>query len=461
MKYIRSIIFISFLVISNISNGALSEASYLKAKTWKTKSGIPVYFVKETSLPIIDLDIIFAAGSAFDGELYGLSSMTTSLIGTKTRKLNEDEIIDQINDLGTMINSSNDRDSLTLSLRTLTTDQYLSPSIELYTQILNDSVFDEKIFNRIKNQYITSIKLDNQSPSDIAYKSFYKALYGNHPYAHPVNGTEESISEITLSKVRKFYRNYLVKNNAVITMVGNLTEAQAKSLAEEITEQLPQGQKPKPIPEPAPPKDDQIIHIPFPSFQTTILIGTLGIPKGSSKFYPLTVGNQYLGGSGLDSLLFDEVRKKRGLAYGAYSNLSTLKKKGTFIISTQTRNEKVIETISVIRDSVEAFLNNGVPSKNLDRAKKYITGSFPLSLASNRNKSALLGLIAFYQLPLDYFDTYTNYINQVINKEIIADFDILLEGQKLITVTVGSTPEIEDQVVEQQTEVIINEEPNS
>ncbi len=459
MKHISNFILFTFLFIANTCFAVPDQEKYLAAQTWKTKAGIPVYFVRETSLPIIDLDIIFAAGSAYDVQLYGLSSVTTSLLGTKTSELNEDEIIDQVNDLGTIINSSNDRDSLSVSLRTLTTEHYLQPSISLYTQILTDSVFDEKIFNRVKNQYIASIKLDNQSPSEIAYKSFYKALYGNHPYAHPINGTEKSIEQLTLNKVKHFYETYLVKNNAVITIVGNLSTEQAKSIAEKITEKLPQGEKPKPIPEPTPPKEDQIIHIPFPSYQTTILIGTLGIQKGNPMFFPLTVGNQYLGGSGLDSLLFDEVRKKRGLAYGAYSNLNTMEQKGTFIISTQTRNEKVIETISVIRQSVEMFLNNGVPAKNLNRAKKYITGSFPLSLASNQGKSALLGLIAFYELPLSYFDTYINNINQVINKEIIAGFDILLEGQKLITVTVGGTPVIE-QAVEQQTEIIIDEESN-
>ena len=459
-SFIRIFIILLVIIISfNTALFAKPKNDYLNIQTWKTKSGVPVYFIREKKLPIIDIEIIFHAGSAYDGKHYGLSSLTSSMIGRTTYSQSENEIIDQINDLGTDINTYNNRDSLIISFRSLSTEQFLKPSLKLYQDILTQSKFDSRIFKRVKNQYLTSLQLDEQSPTTIAYKRFYRTLYGKHPYGHPINGTIKSINNIQIKDIENFYQQYIVAQNGIITIVGNISKNKAQQISDRLTEKIPQGTYAGDIPKPATPIKDKNISIPFPSQQTTVLIGTLGIQKGSPMFFPLTVGNQILGGSGLTSLLFNEVRKKRGLAYGAYSEFNTFQQNGTFIISTKTRNKKVPQTIQVIQNVLKKFIEKGPISTQINSAKKYIIGSFPLSFASNESKSNMLGLIGFYQLPLNYLNTYTENINKVTRQQINRDFHAILKAQKLITVTVGGSINIENKEQHKKS-LQENEKPN-
>ncbi|MFT6835791.1 MAG: zinc protease, partial [Francisellaceae bacterium] len=221
IKHLPIIFIFLFPFIAIADNNSSNQ--YLNIKSWSTKNEAIVYFVQEASLPMVDINILFHAGSAYDGKKFGLSSMTTSLIGTNTNKLSENQLIDAVTDLGTQINSNNSRDSLTISYRSLSEDKYLNPSIKLFSDIINHAIFKNNTFHRVKEQYLTSIKFEDESPKSVATKAFYNALYGNHPYAHSVNGTEQSIKNINVKDIKNFYEKYLVGTNTTITIVGNLS----------------------------------------------------------------------------------------------------------------------------------------------------------------------------------------------------------------------------------------------
>lgn len=405
--------------------------------TWQTANGAKVLFIQSHEVPIVDIQISFNAGSAYDSKHYGLASLTSSLLETGTKNLSEDEIINQITQAGAHFNEHVSRDAATFTLRSMSVSEYLKPAIELFSQILTTPTFPKAQFDRVKKQQITAITMDDQYPDEVAYKALMKALYPNHPYGHPVDGTIESVQAITQENVIHFYQKYYVGKNATIAMIGDIDEKEAKALSEAIVKGLPSGEKAASIPTPQPLTKSETIHIPFPSNQTTIIEGTLGIEKGNSQFFALLTANQILGGDGMTSLLFQKVRKDNGLAYGVSSAFRTMKVNGIFMIEAKTRNNKANESLDIINQTLADFITNGPSEAELTMAKRYLIGSFPLSIATNRSKLNLLSTIGFYNLPLNYLDSYIEQIQNLTQTDLKNTFGQIINPKAMVTVTVG------------------------
>ena len=418
-----------------------AHTQYLNIEEWTTPNGTPVYFVPARDVPIVDLDITFNAGSTRDGKQYGLAAMTSHMLTTGVKGLQENKLLDKIDATGAQISTDSDRDMTVISLRSMSMQKYLNPAISLLSKITTSPSFPDDAFKRLQQQSLTSLALEKQSASTIAYKAFIEKLFENNPYASPTSGNEQSVKNMTIQDIKAFYKKYYTAKNAMITIVGNLSNDEARAISQRISQGLPEGSMAKAIAMPKKTENTLTLHTPFKSQQTTVLIGAVGVKKGSPLFFPLLVGNQILGGSGLNSLLFNEVRKERGLAYGANSGFSTYANAGTFIMSTKTRSEKTDETIKVMNETLQNFVQNGPTPEQLDAAKKYLTGSFPLSFANNASKLDILNMIAFYHLPKGYLDTYTKNIEQITGKDIQAAFKEVIAKNKLLTVTVGDASE--------------------
>jgi zinc protease len=406
-------------------------------KTTLLDNNVELYLSQSHELPIVDIKLAFDAGSIRDGQKFGLAAFTADMLGTGTENLNENELINHINATGAEIEFEANKDMSTLNIRSMTMQNYLDTSIKLAKAILTNPEFNQDPFQRTKQQILKGIQMDKQSPENIASDTFYEALYAETPYAHPVEGTENTVSKIRLDDIENFYESYYNQNNVVISMVGDINIEQAKSIAKELIENLPKGTKPSPINQPSELESSETIAKQFSSTQTAIMMGTIGIEKGDPKFFPLMVGNHILGGSGLNSRLFEKVRKENGLAYGVSSAIKTLKHTGSFVIQAKTRNDAAEESLKLINQTLSQFIENGPSSEEIEDAKKYIRGSFPLSFANNQGKLRLLNQIAYYDLPLDYYDHYLEQIDQVTKKDIMNAFESLFQANPTLTVTVG------------------------
>ena len=179
------------------------------------------------------------------------------------------------------------------------------------------------------------------------------------------------------------------------------------------------------------------IHIPHPSAQTHIYIGQPGISRKDPDYFTLYVGNHALGGSGLVARLSDEIREKRGLSYSVYSYFSPMGQAGPFTMGMQTRNEQTDEGIKVLQDTLRNYIRDGMTSEELENSKKNITGGFALRVDSNRKIVEYLGMIGFYDLPLDYLDKFIPRINAVKLEDIHKAFRDRINSERMITVTVG------------------------
>lgn len=404
---------------------------------WVTQHGTSVYWVPAHSVPMLDIQVLFYAGSARDGDKAGLAQLTNAMFDEGAGHLSADQIAEKFDAVGAQYMTATDRDSGAVGLRTLSDSAFLNPALETFLTVLSDPTFPENNFNRLKKQTLVALEQDQQNPVSVAKKQFLRSLYGSHPYNHSTMGTLEGVNSITVSDVQGFYQRYYNRHNAIINMVGDISDAQAHQVAEQISERLAEGQAADALPKAELAKKTQSTHIGFPSGQTTVLMGQLGITPQDPQYFPLLVGNYILGGSGLVSRLFDEVREQRGLVYGINSQFIPLSGRGPFVVFLQTRNAKAHDAIALTDQVVQDFIAQGPKDSELTLAKQNLIGGFPLTIASNADLLSQISYIGFYGLPLDYLDTYRSRIAAVTRETVRDALQQAIQPKAFLQVTVG------------------------
>lgn len=406
-------------------------------ETWRTGNGARVYFVAAPELPMVDVQVVFDAGAARDGDTPGVASLTNALLAQGAGDLDADAIAERFDGIGARFGNESLRDMAVVSLRTLTDPPLLERALDTFATILVAPTFPVDALERERSRTLVALRAEQESPDDIANKAFYQALYGDHPYASPVLGNEDAVSALQREHIVAHHRRYYVGGNAVVAIVGALDRAGAEKLAERAVGGLPAGQAAPALPEVAAIQQSATLRIEHPSQQTHVLIGQPAITRQDERYFPLYVGNHALGGSGLVSLISDEVREKRGLSYSAYSYFVPMQARGPFVMGLQTRNDQTDEAIRVMNTVLHDFMSTGIDRKTLDAAKKNLTGGFALRLSSNSKIVGQLAAIGFYGLPLDYFSTYIANIEAVTPARVNDAFRSLIVADKLVTVVVG------------------------
>jgi zinc protease len=406
-------------------------------ESWRTANGVPVYFIPARELPMVDAQILFNAGSIRDGERPGLAKLTNALLEEGAGDWSADEIADRLDRVGARFSAGSRRDSAWISLRGLVDPRYLQPAVETVARLLKDPAFAPDAVERVRQQMLTALQERAQSPGAIAQDAFFKALYGDHPYGSPPEGTTASVNAITRADIQSFQRRYYTAANAVVAIVGDLDRPGAEQLANALVGSLPIGEAAPPPPPVPPVPASQTIRVPHPSSQSHILIGQTGVSRADPDYYALYLGNHVLGGNGLVSQLSQEIREKRGLAYGAYSAFSPMRQAGPFLINLQTRNDQVDTALQVAQTTLREFTANGPGAQALEEARQNITGGFALDLAGNGKLAGALGSIAFYGLPLDYLQNYIGTVNGITLAQVKTAWQRHVQPDKLITVIVG------------------------
>ena len=408
---------------------------------WQTQQETNVYFVDAPQLPMVDIRLLFDAGGARDSDLPGTALLTNAMLDEGTASANTDEIAAAFDDVGAKFSTESVRDMAVLSLRTLVEEKAMNQAVDMFIDVSSQPVFPEASFARLKNQMKTGLQAQKQSPEAIAERAFYEALYGQHPYAKMPSGDEKSLEKIEISDLKAFFNKYYVAQNAVLVIVGDLREADAKALSEKISSALQKGKAAPEVPAVTALQEAAEKQINFPSSQSHLLVGQPGVTRTDADYFPLYVGNHVLGGGGLVSIINDEIREKRGLSYSAYSYFRPMREAGPFQMGLQTRNEQAEEALTVLRQTLRDFVKDGPTDEQLEAAKQNITGGFALRLDSNSKIADYLGVIGFYQLPLDYLDNFKQRVNAVTKAEIKDAFARRVQPDKMITVIVGGKGE--------------------
>lgn len=425
---------IAALVLSLLSFTANASPRILQ---WHTSQGTPVYFVESKQLPIVDIRIIFDAGSARDNGQAGVAVLTNALLAEGTADKSAQQIAEQFEDVGAEFGNGALQDMAWVSFRSLRDDQYLLPALSVLKDVLSKPKFSEETYQRELANLKVARQSVKQSPAALGSEAFYKALYGDHPYASPSNGTDESLASMQRKQVIDFYDRYYVSSNAVIAIVGQLSRAQAENMANELMADLSKGTKVPAIPAVQPVSEAQTIKIDYPSKQTHILMGQPGIQRGDKDYFTLYLANHPFGGSGFSSRLVDEIREKRGLAYSVYSYFSPSREPGPFMMGMQTKNEQADQAIDLLKAELQKYWQQGPTEDELESSVKNITGGFPLRIDSNKKIVEYLAMIGFYHLPLDYLHNFNRRIESVTLEDIKSALKRRLDPEKMITVIVG------------------------
>lgn len=407
-------------------------------QSWQTSNNTEVYFVQTRQLPIIDVQVVFDAGSMRDpGGKQGLSMITNGLLSQSAGGYTADEISFEFERHGAEFDARSGYDSASVSLRSLSDVARRGPALENLQRLISSPDFPDEALQRQKNQLLVAIQGKQQSPATIANELFQSEVYRQHPYAFPVEGTPASLANINRDDVIKHHREFYSAANAIVTIVGDLGRSEAEQIAESLTRNLPPGKKPETVPPVSPLNSGGIVKVSHPSSQVHIIMGQPGIRYGDPDYFPLYVGNHILGGGGLVSRLFAEVREKRGLSYSASSYFSPRKDVGPFIAGVQTREDQEEEARTVMLETITEFVDKGPTVDELRAAKKNITGGFPLRIDSNAKISGYVAVIGFYSLPLDYLVTFNEKVNEVTAEQIKDAFQRRIHPDKFVTVLVG------------------------
>lgn len=426
-----------------------------KITQWYTSNGMKVLFQQARTLPMIDFRLIFDAGAARDSSfrskegtiLAGLAKLTNGLIFEGTSQLTADQIAEQFASLGVDYGNGSYRDMAIVNIRTLSYDKQRDGAINLLSDILAHASFPEEALQRESARMQVELDYIEQTPSKKASRLFYESLYGEHPYGTPPGGSRDSLKAIQRAHLLDYYQQYYVAKNAVLAIVGDLDEAQARNYAEQISTAIPAGNAVADLPQ-ASAIAKTVVRENHASTQTTVLMGQPALKRGDKDYYALYVGNHILGGSGFSARLMKEVRVKRGLTYSIGSYLISMHAEGPYQFSFTTKKSSTDEAIQLVLDNLNRFIEQGPTEEEIKNAKLNITGSFPLRQASNKDIVENLAVIGFYDLPLDYLEQYNSHIESVTLEQVKSAFKRRVSPEQMATIIVG--PEVEEVAAEGQ-----------
>jgi zinc protease len=426
-----------FLIILMTGLVTFNSHAAVKIEHWQTASGSRVYFVENHDLPILDMSVGFPAGSARNtSETAGLAGVTLHMMSLGAAGMNEEEITNAFADIGAEKGGSLDADQASFSLRTLTSEK--DKALTVFNKILHQPDFPQAVLAREKARIIAGLQEDETQPESIVNKAFMQALYGKHPYGLPDSGEVNTIEAIKREDLQAFYQQYYSAKSSVIALIGDVTKAEAREIAEKVSAGLPQTPAVGSLPKVSLPTAANKQEIAHPASQAHILLGYPGITRGDADYFPLYVGNYILGGGGFVSRLTEEVREKRGLVYSVYSYFIPMAEQGPFQVGLQTKKEQAGEALKVVNETLANYIKNGVTAEELQAAKSNITGGFPMRLDSNRDILGYLSMIGFYQLPLTYLDDFNQEVNKVTATQIKDAFNRRLKLNHFVSVIVGA-----------------------
>jgi zinc protease len=417
--------------------GAAPLQATPRIQTWETPEGVPVLFVAAPDLPMLDVRIAFQAGSARDGDQPGLAALTADLLDQGAGDWDANAIAERLEAVGAEMSIDAQRDMASASLRSLTRQPALNQALETLTLVISQPRFRESDFERMRANVLTSLSRDEQDPGTLGQKAIYRRIFVDHPYATDPSGTPESVAALSREDLARFHARHYVARNAVIALVGAVTRPEAEAIAAQLTAGLAKGEPMPPLPPVQDPPTAVLEHIAFPSTQTHVYTGQPGMSRGDPDYFTLYVGNHILGGSGLVSLLMEEVREKRGLSYSVSSYFLPLAERGPFVAALSTKNEQGQSAREVLMTTIERFRTQGPTPEELTAAIKNITGGFPLRIAGNGKIAQYLAMIGFYGLPLDYLDRFNDRISAVTAEGIRDAFQRRIDPARFATVIVG------------------------
>jgi zinc protease len=431
--------FILFCVGVLMMAGTLQVQGKLIPKDWTTGRGTIVWLANRPSLPFVVMKVLIKAGSVYDtdekaGEAYLLSRLLPEGAGGMTGL----QISQTLDFMGSDLDTTCGKDYAALTLVTL--KEHLEESFKILALVLTQPTLSKDEFDRIKREVVGELLKEEEDPGLVASRAFDEALFKGYPYHRPEKGYVKTVEALTLKDVRGFYERFYHPNFAIFSVAGDVTQDELRSLMDKylrdwkpLEHPLPSLSDPLPLPE----GGETILEKGVT--QANIILGHLGVKRGDPDFVKVYVMNQILGGGGLTSRLFQKIREEGGFSYSIYSYYQPTYWRGAFRVVLQTKNERAQEAIKEVRKVLKEYRDKGPSREELEDAKRYLTGSFPLKLDANQEITDYMAFAAFYGLGTRYFVEFPQEIQGVTLKEVKEAAKKYLHPEKLLVVVVKAS----------------------
>ncbi|MFT7594029.1 MAG: zinc protease [Paracoccaceae bacterium] len=414
---------------------ALPAAAEVQIKEVTTPAGITAWLVEDHSIPFTALELRFRGGTSLDtpgkrGAIY----LMTALLEEGAGDLDARAYARDLESLAASFKYNASDDSVSISAKFLTENR--DAAMALLRDTIHHPRFDPEAIDRVRGQIVSSLMSDAQDPDWMARSSFSRMAFGDHPYGSEGEGTVETVSGLTRDDMLEAQSAVLARDRMYVGAVGDISPEELGALVDQLLADLPATGAP--IPGPA---DVQIkggvTVVEFDTPQSVAMFGQRGIDRDDDDFFAAYVLNHILGGGSFESRLMDEVREKRGLTYGVYSYLVPKDLAAVYMGSVSSANDRIAEAIAVIRDEWQKMASTGVTEQELQDAKTYLTGAYPLRFDGNGQIANIMVGMQMQDLPIDYISTRNNKVEAVTLEDVNRVAAELLDPDGLQFIVVG------------------------
>ena len=425
------------LALTSLSSSPSLAAA--KIQRLVSPGGIEAWFVQDATVPLIAMEYAFSGGASQDPAAKpGVGNMVASLLDEGSGDLDSKTFHERLDRRAIELSFTSSRDTFRGSLRMLKENK--DEAFELLASALSAPRFESSDIERIRNQVLSSLRRDSTNPTSLAGRKLLEVAYGDHPYGRPANGTLETVPTINVADLRDYVARVIAKDTLRIAVVGDVDPDTLGRLLDKTFGGLQAKPNLAAVAGIAAAKPPQRAFIPLDVPQTVVTFGGPGVLRHDPDFMAAYVVNHILGGGGLSSRLYREVREKRGLAYSVYESLMWMEHSALFIGNTGTRADRAGETIDAVEQEIRRIAEEGPTQKELDDAKSFLKGSQMLSLDTSSKLAQALLQYQLDKLPIDYIEKRNGLVDAV-TLEDAKRVSKRLWGQGLLTVVVGRSPQ--------------------
>jgi zinc protease len=422
------------VAIALILTAAVARAE-VNIQQFTTPGGINVWLVEEHSIPFVALELREDGGASLDEPgKRGAINLMTGLLEEGSGEMNAQEFQAARESLAATFKFDVYDDAFSVSAKFLTENR--DQAVALLRQALNEPRFDNDAIERVRAQVLAGLASDAKNPNRIASQVFNAEAFGGHPYGSSSSGTVESVTALSRDDLIAAHRNVLTRDRAFVSAVGDINADELGQIVDDLLGALPQSGPPLPA------RIEfgltgGIDVVPFDTPQSVAIFGQRGMKRDDPDFFAAYVLNNILGASGFESRLMHEVREKRGLTYGVATYLVPKDHAELMLGSVASANDKMAEAVRVIRDEWTKMARDGVTQDELDAAKTYITGEYPLRFDGNGPIAEIMVGMQMIDLTPDYVVNRNDYINAVTLEDVNRVARELLDPDRLHFVVVG------------------------
>lgn len=400
-------------------------------------NGMRLVVIERHALPIVTAYLVANGGSSTDpAGRAGLAGLTADLLTKGTATRSATDVVSQVETLGGAIGGAAVRDGMFLTL-TVKSDQ-LASAMRVYADVAMHPAFRPEELERERLQALDSLKVAYSEPQQLAAMVASRAIYGDGPYGRPSDGTPTSIQAIKQAEVVAGYRTFWRPDTTTLVLAGDITPDQAEKMVGGLFANWAKPITPStPLPPAAAPASPRMVVVDLPQTpQASVVVGRVTIARNDARYYPMLVAEDALGG-GYSAHLNQEIRIKRGLAYGAGTSFQARRSPGPLAASTSTKNPTVPDVIDLIRGEMTRMGTDQLAPAELDARKAGLVGAFGREIETTDGLAGYVAGLVLENVPSAEIGHYSSSVNAVTAEQVRQVSKDLIDPTPASVIVVG------------------------